>query len=396
MEYLGYNLDFLIEGIDLKLEPTSFSFSMYDSIHNIFPELDIRIDDVSGLFQEYLMSTEGFLYSINYGIDNKFISNKFVVIHDDLTELINKTYFSGKLNIKCLHEYYNYQEIKSASYKNTISSIINQLSGSYNFTSKSISNTGCNTFFTQPLLTDADFMDNILLPNAYSQNSNKSPFFLFIDNNNAFNLKTYDDMVSKSSVATLNYINEKTEQPQQDTILDIKRIKSGSTIHKHLRYRDILKQSQTDGSIISVSDYNYQYPSNMVGKYMPIVQNNKKTGYEFYFNDYGNDELGLKECYLGRQINSMKDTFFIERLIITTPLNPVLTSGNMVSIKIPSPLSADNTTNSISWGGQWLIESCEHIWNGVEKKGYTKITVAKKFIDINQGTYNFKDKLTKS
>lgn len=397
-QYNTYDISLKINGVDTKLEPLHFSFSMFDSIHSLMPKLYLTIKDFSGMFQENLFQLENSLYDIAYTYDNTTIRNKYVVFDDETNNLLGVNYYAGDVSIRTIHEYSNIQEIKSKNYNNLISNIIRELIGTYNFNGTNISATGCFTIWTQPLMTDSQFIVDILLPNSFSNNSNKSPFFCWIDNKNNFNFKSFYEMINFKTKATLEFkpgtIINNADEITNTTILKINRIKTGSTVHKSLRQREVYRHSTTDGSLATETDYNYSYPM-IQNKYMPILQNNKLTGYKFLFNEYTQDN-GLKECYQGQQINSMKEALFFERMMITLPLNLELNAGDLIQLKLPHPLSANKKESSIHWGGNWLIEESEHKWDMNRKQGFSEFLVSKKFIDIDRNRFKYESQLTKS
>lgn len=394
----AYDLSIKINGAEFQAEPSNFSFSIKDSIHSLYPKFILDYNDIGGVWQEYLLNLENMIYDITFGIQNDFLSSKFVVIEDDLMQLTNPQLLAGYNNITGLHEYYDYQEIKGTCYKNTITNIINQLISNYNFKSKNVEVTTCNNYWTQPLMTDAEFMTDILLPNTYNK-AIKSPYFLYIDNTNTFNLKSYSTMIKSLPVETYNYNLENIQKPDATTtIIDMKRIKMGSTVHKQFRKRNCLKINQTTGNLIKEDDYIYSYPSEP-GKYLPIIKNREiqaGTGYEYLSYEYNVDELGLQEAQLGRQINSTKKALSTEKFLITVIFNPKLVSGKMIEINVPSPEKKTNSEKSITYSGKFLIEECEHVWDSNEKIAVSKLVATKKYIDVNKTNFILIDKLFKS
>ena len=392
-----YEIEIKIDGKLFEEDVNKYSFYMTDSIYDLYSECKFKINDSTGVFQEYLLDIEGFKYEVKYGYKDEVISNNYVVADSNLSQLTNERYFSGIININLVHDYYEFQEIKSESFKDSISNIISSKVKEYNkFTSTDITPTQCNTFFIQPLLTDGKFISNILLPNAYSNNSKDSPFFAYINNKNEFNFKNYKELAGEGVkiALKLNYLNQTNDKPERTTILDIKRITSGTTVHEHLMNRLVFQQSQTDGSLIEETDGITSYPilSKPTNK-IPIIKNDKLTGWTYLYNEETND-TGLKECYLGQKINGMKEGLFIEKLLLTIPLQTSLNSGGLVEVTIPSPLSESNDNNSTVWSGNYLIEKSTHVWDGENKNGYTQLLVSKKYIQVATNSYILASQLT--
>jgi len=393
-----YELDLKFDNKETDSDPASLSFSIKDSIHKLYPTLTLEIKDILGGWQEYLLTSESIPIKISFGLKNDFITCPFVLTNEEITKLLSNSHIAGENRISALHEYYDKQEVISAAYKNKISSVIQELTNKYSdFEGIDIDSTVNNTYWYQPFMNDATFMNNILLPNAYSYDSNDSPFFLFIGSNNTFNLKHYKNLVSQRPIKKLFFVHEDLKDLKNDVITSFKKFKTGSQITKHTRNRKVFKFSKDDGTMSEESDGITSYPI-AVGKNLPLFSDDKISS---IFNlDEDKLEVGDKENLLGQKVNSMKDSLFLERFLITTYLDTNLVAGKMIEIEIPHFKSKSNDEVSLYFSDKFLIEEADHVWDTSQKdigRAYTQLLVSRKFLpSLPVINYNLVEKLQKS
>lgn len=393
--YDSYTFDLAINGKVQEIDPINYSFSIRDSIHKLYPSLTFQLNDVTGLFQEVLGNTEGIPIKIKYGIETKnVLSCPFVLINDQLPNTHTNDSIGGRITVNGIHEYYTKQEVIGEAYNNLISKIIRIFAGEYNFSSVVVNDTGCQNIWYRPLMNQRDFIKEILLPNSFSYNSQETPFFCFIDSNNEFHFRNYNSMVKENPIKSITQLNfapspdidenytqgkNRLEDGTGDRfIFDFKRWKPGSTVTKKLWNRKLFQRDLSDGSYSESEDHIYNYPKNEYRNLLIFDESSITSSYDLLYKE---TETGLIEAQKGRKINSMKDSFFLERFILTVPLDVTLRAGRLIEINLPIK-EQENTVNSLAYSGQYLIESSDHVWNNRSMFGYTQLIISRKFVTV--------------
>lgn len=383
-DYYTINLSFNDRKVEVA--PQEFSFSMADSIYSLYNFATFELNDITGLLQEYFSTTEGAGITLGYGTKEYVNTCKYVIKKDDLPEIKTPGFLSGDVNAELVNHWYGKQEVKSKAYENSIATIVSQLTGGGGFTSLDIEDTGNFDFWYQPMITDAKFIQEALLPSAYSPKSN-TPFYAYITSDDIFHLKSFNSMITTNPTETIEYRtqNPKTKNPNQT--IHIRKMHQSSDEHRNLLKRNLFKISRVDGSLIEDTDGIGSYPP-QGAKTIPIMNfGDMPTGYmNLGFDD---TEAGKSENKEGAKINSTKKSAIIDRFLILQPLNPKLKSGNLVQLNI---YSSENDGDALSthYSGKYVIENSEHIWNSKELRGYTKILVGRKYTKILPGNYLLK------
>lgn len=382
MKYNGYVFKILVENKELDVTPQKIKFVIKDSIHKLYPEVVLTFQDFIGLAQEYGLVVDGTKFNCEYTFNDNTISCPFRLVDTQTKELVTTSFIAGDLNCKLKHDYHWEDMILSKAYRDKkISEIITTLFSKYNFKSRSIKNTENKNDWYQPLMNNHKFIYNILLPNAYSTNSNDTPFFCYIDSNNNFNFTHYDYLINQNPIVNLTYNPEDTISQFDTNVQGLYSYLSGNNMTHEFYYRKNFEIDYSDGSLIEKNKRLIDYPKknntsdNSPPKQVPI----RKRG-EFYtgYNLFPNAETrGQKDNNLGRQIYLQKNAFFLDRMRITLPLNLKLTSGKTVNIDF---LKAENGQKSIRFNGVYIIEQSEHMWNG--ENGLTILNIGRKNFKI--------------
>ena len=385
-----YEVNIDINNDSLIDDSLELSFSISDSIHRLFPTMKLSFNDFSGLFQEFLLNTEGVPLSITYGIkDGELLKCNFVVQQDQLEDNQSPGVLNGPLEVDYIHEYHDKQEIRSKAYDDRISAIVREFASKYSFSAININDTGNKGIWYQPLLSDAEYMEKILLPNAFSKNADNSPFFLFIDTNNEFNFKNYKSMASAKPI-NITFYPEIQNSAKQTNAISIGRFRLGSQVTYKNRYRSVLDLTNDAGELEEDSDYIYSYPELQSGK-VPIVSENSYIT-DYIFLGFTKTEPGDVETFQAPKINSMKNSLFLDKVIVTTYLNAGLRAGKTISLDIPTRKSDSGEDISLLYRGDYLIEESKHVWDGKKKAGYSKFIASRRAIDVPD-YYQIKSKL---
>jgi len=375
-----YDIEIFVNDREVEIMSTEFSFSQIDSIYNLFSSGVITFHDKSGLLQEFLMTMEGSKVQINYGINNDFNKCAYVVKKDALEETETRGFLNGMVDMSLVHEWYNFQEIESTAYKDRISNIIRGIAEGYDFKSVDVNDTGNNDIWYQPLITDAAFIVKHLLPNSFSNNSNNTPFFCYITSDNTFHFRNAGSLMSGSPVDTIEYLMESKAELNPGAINAIKRWRDGSDKNRSLRARMIYKLNREDGGLIEEEDSMGLYPQKN-GFKLPIL-NDKGTYSSFLDLDYEEKEIGRKENLKGYIAHTMRDTLFLDRFLVMIPFKPKIRSGDVIKLNIYSMQDEDGTKLSEHYTGNYVVEQSEHIWNGEEQKGFSKLILGRKYVRV--------------
>lgn len=390
IEYYTTNIQFNGQKVDLN--PSLYSFAISDSIYSLYASGFFTLQDETGFLQEYLTTTPGQELGIEFGAENTNIKAPYTLISDRVEEITHPGLLNGPVEVSLLHAWFSAQQVRSTAYKDKIANVVKKLVSRFNFSGVDIDDTGNNDYWYQPLITDAKFLNDILLPYAYAVNSDNTPFYSFVTTDNIFHFKHYKSLLNQSIASTIDYkveMGTKKERKQSDTYKKTQEIKRYTTSLKDIwkyKNREIYSISRSDGSLIAVEDLITSHPpaSNLS---LPIAGDaSTQTGFLYVGKE--KEDPGTKENLKGWQINEGKKSMFTDRFICLLPFHPKLQSGKAIQLNIFIG-SGNQTQLSKRYSGKYIIENCDHVWNGEENQGYTKIIVGRKYVQI-PNTYNLK------
>jgi hypothetical protein len=383
LEY--YKIGLSINDKSYNLDPTYFSFSMRDNIYNLYNTGTLLLKDKTGLLQEYFETTEGAIVKIEYGNSDYLNTCTFVNKFDQINETDNPGFMTGEVFFHLIHEWYNEQQIRSSAYSNRISRIIRDLTNFYNFKNKDINDTGNERTWYQPMITDAKFIEEILLPNAFSRNADQTPFFAYITNDNVFHFRNFKSMLEENVLTTVNFkINlEKVargEESLQDTTQSVQRVHQSSDSDFKLRRRNIFRIDRDTGEMDESEDelVNH-YPQNNL---KTSILHDRENTTDYFLVGFTQEETGDKESQLGRIFYSHRDALFLDKFIFFQPFNPKLKAGGAIQLNIYSTIDEKGNKLSKHFSGRYVIIDCEHIWDAESQKGYTKLIVGKRYNQV--------------
>jgi hypothetical protein len=405
LDYLQMDLN--INGNDVDIQPPSLSFIQTDSIYNFLNDLDITISDPNGYLQEYFLITEGTEITLTFGskYGEKSIINKspYVIKKIQQDKFAEYGTLAGELKCNSINRFYQRQERDNKGFYGKISEIIKNIINSYslnNFSGLDIDPTDNNDFWYRTLQTDANFIESILLPNAYSSGSNNSPFYSFVTSDNVFHFRNLYTMLKASPVATFEYrvpisVNE-NDGTHLNLIQSLRRWQEGSNETKKFRHRNIYSVSRQDGSLIVTKDNITDHPSSESGKLSIINDQDLTTG----FLNLGYDETdpGRKDNLKGQIINSARPSALMDRFIIITPFHPEVTAGKAIVVNFfIRDFQTNNFIASSTFSGKYIVEKSQHVFmGGKDLKGYSMFFIGRKFIPNIPGTYDLQKKLMAS
>jgi len=391
-----YEIGILAHGIDILIDPKRISFSMHDSIYNIYNTGTLTFNDIGGMFLERLTFMKGSPLEISYGITSSHVNKSKFVITDSYLEDVPDTpgIISGEITIEFKNAWYHNQEIKSRAYQDSISNIVKDIVTPLDSTNgTNIEQTEGTDIWYQPLINDAEFIDKILVPHAYSPSANETPFYAYYSNDGIFNLISGYKMFNKGITTTLNFPTRITfDSATPDKILNTKYLRNDISLERPLRNKAIFHITEKDGILEKTTDISSDHLP-IEDKYFPAIADmSLETG---YINQRRKEtDVNKKNSELGYNNYMHRDDMFLQRFLVLLPLNPKLKSGQKVSINFLSGETNERDEDSKTFSGDYVIEDSEHIWNGQDSRGYTKLIVGRKYIRTGS-TYPLKTRLAK-
>lgn len=378
-----YDIDIQYNGQSLELDCQSVSFAIHDSIFSQLSSASFTITDSTGLYRNNGLATEGNHIQIQYGLnplpDEKLVTD-FVVESSENINVSTPGILSGVIRLNLIHNIYDKQVVDTVAYNQKISKVVEDYCQAKNFKKTNIEQTEDKSIWYQLGVDFSTFIDTVLVVNAYSNNSDETPFFCFINSKNEFNFKSYKNLINQTEVETLTWVPVKPDAMQLNSILDIKPYNTGSKKQKYTRQKTIITRSYIDGSFVRKVSETGNHPSNKASSSkIPIVSQEKATTDYVYYN-YTFRKLEDNNSLRARINYDFKDSLFIEKYLITTAFNPRLVSGRIVNLQlsVASP-NGEGIESSAYQSGNYLIEDTIHSWDGTTKKAITTLIVSRKF-----------------
>lgn len=352
-----------LNGADSKLSQMSYSVIEYDSIFQFYPKAKIVVSDYESIMNEYLAWIDGTEVEITMG--NKKENSKkctFVVALNSIPQQkTSSNGVGGDYEISLIHKYFYEQYKISKAYQNNISDIVSEIVRQYPFDSTDIETTFNSGLWYQPFVTNSEFINDYLLPFAYSTSAQNTPYYTFIDSNNKFNFKSFNSMFTQNPLKELEYgtkgvnivADKKNISSVNFTQLGLSKIKPlfNSSYFWYDENGDL--QIQND----KLSDY-----TSTDGKY-PIIGSSEFPTNLISLYDYDIEADDTENNNKGYLINLHKDIVLPDKIVINTILDKNLTCGNTIKVIIPSSESNSSTSKSLKNSGIYLIESSYHIWD---------------------------------
>lgn len=381
MNFNDYTIELKFFSETISSSNQSLKISLRDSIHSFFPTSMIEVQDSTGILREGFFNSNGTEFSV--GIANSLggVESKFIVNSSDSTDGYSQGLFNGKIILNCLHEYYNKQSVENKPYKNTVSGIVKSIVEEYKFSKLNISNTDSELVWYRIAQSQKEFIEKVLLPNSYGSNSNETPYYSFIDNNNGFNFTSWEEMFSQSPVATFYYKPSRPEDYSENYILSIKPFTKKysdyeKSINSKVYYRDY-----NSGEYSVQDSFIQDFPKNKNKEnLLPFI--NTTAIKSVLDENILYDDYARKETNKARLIHKNKSCMGLEYFIVTVPFNHKLLSGKTLELETYVLTGTDVAEKSFYNSGKFLIEECVHSWDGENKTAYTTMIVSRKFVKV--------------
>lgn len=389
-----FDLQVKVDGNVFDLPASNYPFVIYDSINELYPRAKIGFGDLSGLFNEYMAFINGSKIEISFGTEERKISCPFVVERNSMPNQVNSTGIGGMTETKLIHHYFAEQERKSRGYKQEISKVIQSIVDKYPFSNKNIDSTINNGPWFQPFINDAEFIQTLLLPFAYSTDANDTPFFSFISADNSYNFKSYKKMFVDEKPIDIIFLNigsgslqDLTRNvgfvfnPTQSSMLDLRQI-----LNRKLVEFDSNGEIKT--SLEKLQEYSIDSSS-----IIPVKWNDSLTTGIQELLPYDRNEGNTKNNNLGLRNNTMKEAFLLDKMVVTTNFNPSYIAGKAVELRIPILRQGNIEDVSLRFSGKYLIESSYHRWTG--RSGATTLILSRQSAKQNKQAVKTKTTLGK-
>ena len=352
-----------VNGVESGLSPMSFALTEFDSIYQFYPKVKFAISDYEGVINEFMGFVDGTSVEITFGrTKDECKSCKFTVAKNAVPQQqTSSNGTGGDFEIELIHDYYNTQFKKSKAYQSNISDIVSSIVKKYQFSNIDIDSTLNSGMWYQPFVNDSEFIVDYLLPFAFSNSSQNTPFYTFIDSNNEFHFKSFNSMFNSTPLKKLTYGTKGTDIIANDKVLssidfsqlELSKIKP----YYNCDYYSYDKDGGFNDFTDSLLDYN-----KTKGKY-PIIGSSENTTnlISLYDDDIKTDDT--KNNNKGFRINLHNEVVVPDKIIINTVLDKTLVCGHTVEISLPLPTSNSDSDKSLRNSGKYLIESSYHVWN---------------------------------
>lgn len=377
-----------VNGNDSGLSPMSFSVIEFDSIYQFYPKVKFIVSDYEGIANEYLAFVDGTEVEITFGESDDSVKKcKFVVAKNAVPQQkTSSNGIGGDFEIELIHDYFMKQYKKSDAYQSNISDIVSEIASRYQFDSIDVEQTLNSGYWYQPFVNDSEFIINYLLPFAFSNSAQNTPFYAFIDSNNVFHFKSFNSMFNSTPLKEITYGTYGIDIVANGNIfysvnfsqLELSKIKP----YFNCRYYNY----DEDGNISLENDSLLKYTKSQ-GKY-PIIgsSTNPTEIISLYDNDIKQDDT--KNNNKGFAINLHKDVVLPDKITINTHLDKTLVCGNTITVNMPNVTSNSSDTLSLRNTGIYLIESSYHIWDS--KNARTMLVCSKQNVNLTEQYRNNK------
>lgn len=377
-----------VNGNDSGLSPMSFSVIEFDSIYQFYPKVKFIVSDYEGIANEYLAFVDGTEVEITFGESDDSVKKcKFVVAKNAVPQQkTSSNGIGGDFEIELIHDYFMKQYKKSDAYQSNISDIVSEIASKYQFDSIDVEQTLNSGYWYQPFVNDSEFIINYLLPFAFSNSAQNTPFYAFIDSNNVFHFKSFNSMFNSTPLKEITYGTYGIDIVANGNIfysinfsqLELSKIKP----YFNCRYYNY----DEDGNISLENDSLLKYTKSQ-GKY-PIIgsSTNPTEIISLYDNDIKQDDT--KNNNKGFAINLHKDVVLPDKITINTHLDKTLVCGNTIRVNMPNVTSNSSDALSLRNTAIYLIESSYHIWDS--KNARTMLVCSKQNVNLTEQYRNNK------
>jgi len=385
-----YEISLVMDGVEFDYAPSNYNFSLRDSIYKLYPTMSFNINDIGGIYSEYLFFVNGTKFDVTFGAIDNFVSCPYIIAKNSLPDQTVSSTLGGTAEVSLIHHYLFEQTKISKAFKDEISSIINKVTD-YTFSKKNIDKTLNKGYWYQPFVTNANFIQTYLLPFAYASDSNTTPFYSFITINNEYNFRNYKSMMDANPIEELTYYSQGSREALgKNAIISIFPYQSSLSDLQHSYNQYEYSFDKDSGAIEKNKLINDFIMQNNIRVPLKANLNNITKAIELYSEEV--KEENLKNNNLGLSISNKKEIFTNDKVIVVCNLNTKLYSGNKVNINIPLSTDIRKEEKSLRYSGEYLIESSYHNWSG--RTGTTILVLSRQGVNL-PSNYRNKEQIIK-
>ena len=366
--------------------PSEFSFSMTDDILSFFSKLNFQIKDISGLLLEHLALTPGEKVDITFGQGAELIQNPYISRSFENEDTFSPGFLNGLISMNGIHEYASLQTKESYAFDGSPSGIVEEVTSEFPFSESKIDSSENNHVWYRPFYTQRELIENVLLENVYSNNSNNTPFFAFIDSNNTFHFESFYTLFEQTPTMDLDYAPGEYGENAFNRIIDLKPFSEDYlTLQKNLTNK-FFRRNNLDFEFTEEDKHITDlYP----GDYLVSQETSLITDYKYFGRT---DQSVYENDVLGQELFKMRNSFLTNKIFVLLPLNANLTSGKTVNVNTSTSIGRNDS--SLSYSGKFLIEKSTHTWNGDSQNGFSQLVLSRKNKEL-PSNYLIKDRLYK-
>lgn len=381
-----YTINVFNDGKKINNESRSISFSLKDSIYKVTSESSFTIFDGKGISQEFYAIIEGTTFEVEFGIPNALANRaEYIITRESLDEIKEAGILSGDVHYIMKPAWEFAKGLSSKAYRGTPAEVLRQLLSTYKFklNLETSENFQTSTFY-QPLVSDVDFIHEQITPFAFSKDSHNTPFYSFFTTDGVFNFKSLDAMFVEEPVSAYTY-KRVTDASIFGIVFSLKRWKEDLDIYTQDLSYSTFEINRQSGMLVENKLNAFNHGLTSETSYVPIEF---KTDEAYGFQNLMYNDDDLVNGFNGVRNSKQKRSMLYDRFIILVQQNPYLHAGKCILLNIEMFGGGNNKTNSTVYSGKYLIEECEHIWDGTTMRGYTKLIVGRRFVSLNNGANN--------
>jgi len=377
--FFGYNVGLFVNGVSATPDPASISFTLADSIYKLFPTLELRFSDQSGLFLEMGVFTQGIPLNIKFGIaaTNKLLDVDFKSSSRDAPSVaVGNPCLNGNLICKGLHSsFFANRDAPNIALKDiTIADAVKRLFQSEsNFHVEETKGKIESYAFDDPY----QFVQDVLLPQA--TNGKTHPYVF------------YRNLLNELHFESTGFIEDNS--PTEKLLLgDLEEDEAFNTFYSFLPFNEDLLNTMINFNVSGKSlknDLTFETIRKSIAtdakNKIPVVDNTK-INHIGYFGRQFNPKVAYDQLNTAFCANAMKSGFFVDKALGNLSFHPELVAGKVVEAAV-SLVGEDNKTElSETFSGSWLIEQSYHTWNGALKKGETSLILSRNSMTPRRGS----------
>jgi len=348
-------------------------FVTLDDIFAFYPQIEININDETGIILGTIVNGEGIVIETGLGYKgtDTWLKSKWVWnINQTLPSQTAKkaSFINGVSIISMLSEHYLYDSVKTRAWNDTTSNIFSEVLKDFSLTdTKKIIKTETNdkNYYYQINETNSEFLTR-LATRAYSSKREYSPFVCFSNCLGEAYFCSIEELFEKDnliSTETYKLTTEKESSVDPFAIRSIDFSQLGLYINK-LNYRKKFYKQKIDGNIdgtevVDISNFVVKEK----GKQLflkDVVGTSTKI---FDYQDFGIcDDTTELSMFKGFRNGFFINTYLPMRMSLTIPYNAKAATGKLINIEIGSNIEERNSKTS-ELCGKWLIIKCQHYYD---------------------------------